>query len=281
MLDLDPSHQLAPPDPLRRAWTGVATSAVVHLLLIALVLWAERPQRFLLTRATDSLETAQRERKQVQAIYLAPPRPRPLPPTVRQGPAPPHPVTPPAPAETKPPPPPPATTPERTADPASVPDKAEAPAPEATTPAPTPTVQRHIRSLAFHPGEFASPLTRTDPVPEWQRPPDLGSLGAKCTPGPPHVRAPDEPVKYGVVAGRVYRQGSTEPLVGAVLSVMGTPYQTTSDSNGDYVLRFDEDLVANCQVQYVRVAADGFVSQLLVLSTGPAERSDVSLRSRP
>jgi hypothetical protein len=61
--------------------------------------------------------------------------------------------------------------------------------------------------------------------------------------------------------------------------VTGTANRKVSDSNGDYVLRFDSDLLANCQVQYVQVTADGFISQNLILSSGPAVRNDINLRT--
>lgn len=280
MLDLDPLHTEALEEsPLRRAWTGIASSTAVHLLLLGVVLWVERPQRFLLTRPVDSLQAAQRSRPQVNMVYLAPPRPRPLPPAIKVGPQQPHPVTPPTP----PAPPPPSPDRNQTADPASAPstgDVGSTPKPPdaPAVPVPAPPVH-HLRSLAFHPGEFASPLTPPNPDPVWRRPPDLGTIGNKCVPGPRPVHGPDDPVKYGVVAGRVYRQGSDVPLAGADLQVIGTPYRTVSDSNGDYVLRFDADLLANCQVQNVQVTADGFISQSLILSSGPSTRNDINLRS--
>lgn len=273
----EPLTDAAEPAPARPAWVGVATSALVHLALLTAVLWVERPQKFVLTRAVDSLEQARRERaKAVNFVYLAPPRPRPLPPTVRQGPQPPHKVEPPTPPAPVTPPPVPEMK-DKTADPATEKNETARSDPLAFDPAaPAPAPVHRMRSLAFNPGEYASPLTRTDPTPIWHQPPDLGSIGNKCVPGPPHTRRPDEPVTYGIVAGRVYQQGSTAPLAGAVLSVMGTPYQTTSDSNGEYVLRFDADLLSNCQVQNVRVTLDGFISQLLVLSSGGGS-SDVNL----
>lgn len=275
MLDFEPASQPLERSKWRRAVTGVATSSLVHLALLALIFWVGRPRKFELTRPVDSVDLARRAQRQVNMVYLTPPpaRPRTLPPTIRQGPEPPHKVEPPTPPA-PPTPPPPTDQRDKTPDPASEPSTVEVPAPLPDPTTPTPV--HHIRSLAFHPGEFASPLTRPEPEPTWRRPPDLGAIGSKCVPGPPHTRAPNEPITYGVVAGRVYQTGSREPLAGAVLSVMGTPYQTTSDSNGEYVLRFDADLLGNCQVQNVRVTRDGFLSQLLVLSTGGGT-SDVNL----
>lgn len=283
MLDFDPLNAEAPEgSPLRRAWTGVASSTAVHLLLVGLVLWVERPQRFLLTRPVDSLQLAQQNRRQVNMVYLTQPRPKPLPPAIKVGPQQPHPVTPPEPPA-PPTPPPPTTDPNKTLDPAAAPSAGDVGStpkpPEApSTPVPAPPVH-HMRSLAFHPGEFASPLTPPNPDPVWRQPPDLGTIGNRCVPGPKPVHGPSDPIKYGVVAGRVYRQGSDVPLVGADLQVIGTPYRTVSDSNGDYVLRFDADLLANCQVQNVQVTADGFISQNLILTSGPSTRNDINLRA--
>ena len=85
---------------------------------------------------------------------------------------------------------------------------------------------------------------------------------------------------WGVVAGRVYRLGTTDPLIGATLQVLGTPYSTISDEQGDYVLRFDAWPLKNCEAQYVRVQLNGFVAQTLVLTIGATTRSDVQLRGR-
>ena len=100
----------------------------------------------------------------------------------------------------------------------------------------------------------------------------------RCTPGPPRSAA--DPIEWGVVAGRVFRLGTTDPLVGATLQILGTPYSTISDEQGDYVLRFDTWPLRNCEAQYVRVQMDGFVAQTLTLSIGVTSRSDVQLRGR-
>ena len=82
------------------------------------------------------------------------------------------------------------------------------------------------------------------------------------------------------MAGRVYRLGTTDPLIGATLQVLGTPYTATSDEHGDYALRFDTWPLRNCQEEFVRVTLDGFVTQTLNLTIGAASRSDVQLRGR-
>jgi hypothetical protein len=74
--------------------------------------------------------------------------------------------------------------------------------------------------------------------------------------------------------------GTTLPLVGATLQVLGTSYTTISDEQGDYTLKFDTWPLKNCEQQFVRVQLDGFVAQTLVLSMGATNRSDVTLRGR-
>ncbi|MEO7332998.1 MAG: hypothetical protein ABIZ71_03555 [Gemmatimonadales bacterium] len=142
----------------------------------------------------------------------------------------------------------------------------------------TETPRRRNPSIAFRGGQVGSPLTRSDPSPAWQRTPNVAGLTPRCKPGPPRSAA--DPMDWGVVAGRVYRLGTTDPLVGATLQVLGTPFSTISDEQGDYVLRFDAWPLKNCEAQYVRVQLNGFVAQTLVLGIGATTRSDVQLRGR-
>ena len=87
--------------------------------------------------------------------------------------------------------------------------------------------------------------------------------------------------QFGMVLGRIYRQDNGRPLVGAHLQMLGTPYVTFTDGNGEYRFRFDMSLVDNCRTQYVRVTAAGYESRLLVLVVGPNVRSDdVALKKK-
>ena len=103
----------------------------------------------------------------------------------------------------------------------------------------------------------------------------------KCT---PHPVAPSDSagsIAYGAVIGRIFRQDTGQPLAGAHLQMLGTPYVTFTDERGEYRFRFDLSLVDNCRTQYVRVSARGYESRLLVLVVGRAVRSeDVHLRHR-
>jgi hypothetical protein len=85
----------------------------------------------------------------------------------------------------------------------------------------------------------------------------------------------------GTVIGRIFKQDSGRPLVGAHLQMLGAPYVAFTDDNGEYRFRFDLSMVDNCRTQYVRVTAPGYESRLLVLVVGENIRSeDVRLRRR-
>lgn len=99
-----------------------------------------------------------------------------------------------------------------------------------------------------------------------------------CTPAPP--RPTGEPVALATVSGRVYRQGTRIPLGGAHLQLIGTPYVTFSNDDGEYDLRFDPSLVDACRTQYVRVTAPGFRAQTLVLYLGPSASNDIPMSQR-
>jgi len=272
----------------RNPWIGVLTSALVHGSIVTAVIWHEARPDFSLRAQADSVELAARQAQQVQMLYLPPPAPSEVDGRSR---------TPPkaaAPKVIETPPPPPETEAERevtkgeegarseednvpadggASAPTTVPDGFAAPA------TPTEAPRRRIPSIAFRGGTpGSSRVTQTDPSPAWRQPPTLEGATPRCHPGPP--RRAGDPIDWGVVAGRVYQLGTTEPLVGANLQVLGTPYTTTSDQNGDYVLRFDTWPLKNCEQQYVRVQLDGFVSQTLTLTMGVTARSDVTLRGR-
>ena len=278
--------QLAPLPATRRPWIGVVSSVLIHGTLLTLVLWSEAHPNFSLRPQADSVELAARRARAVSMVYLPPPAPSPIDgrsriPKKKPDPAP-APPPPPAPPEERPP----AKGDEgaKSAEdnvaadggasaPSVVPEGLPTPAP------PTEPPRRHIPSIAFRGGQpGASEITRTDPSPTWQAPPTLAGATPRCIPGPP--RSASDPIEFGVVQGRVYQLGTSLPLVGATLQVLGTPYSTVSDAHGDYVLRFDSWPLRNCQEEYVRVQLDGFVSQTLNLTIGSVARSDVQLRGR-
>ena len=103
----------------------------------------------------------------------------------------------------------------------------------------------------------------------------------KCVPSPVAPADSAAPVQFGTVVGKIYRQEGGRPLAGAHLQMLGTPYVTFTDSEGEYRFRFDLSLMNNCRTQYVRVTAKGYESRLLVLLVGQNVRSeDVHLQKR-
>lgn len=93
-----------------------------------------------------------------------------------------------------------------------------------------------------------------------------------CVPRPRPAGAEKEMVE---LVGRVYTP-SHQPLPGAFLQIIGTPYSTFSDQSGTYRLTFDAALVDNCRTQFVRVVADGYRGRNLILGMGPGD-TDVLL----
>ena len=102
----------------------------------------------------------------------------------------------------------------------------------------------------------------------------------RCIPKPSAPRDSAAAPEYGTVVGKIYRQDSGQPLAGAHLQMLGTPYVTFTDDLGEYHFRFDLSLVDNCRTQYVRVTAPGYESRLLVLMVGQNVRSDDVLLKR-
>ena len=152
-------------------------------------------------------------------------------------------------------------------------------APPRPAPAPVATIESEARRI------FGRPRLRTRPgvgpravrPMEAYRPDDP----TKCTSSPVAPRDSAGLIEYGTVIGRIFRQDNGQPLAGAHLQMLGTPYVTFTDGRGQYRFRFDLSLVDNCRTQYVRVSAGGYESRLLVLVVGRAVRSeDVHLRRR-
>lgn len=276
--------QFTPKTTTRPAWIGVVISVLIHGTILSAVIWGEAHPAFALHPQADSVEIAARHARAVSMVFLPPPAPSRLDGRAHQKRPKPDPVpTPPPPEQVAERPPAKGDEGARSAEdnvaalggasaPTTVPDAIPLPTP------PTEPPKRHLPSIAFHGGQPGSELGRTDPSPAWSRPPSLAGTTPQCTPGP--ARSASDPIDWGVVAGRVYHLGTTEPLAGATLQILGTPYSTISDEHGDYVLRFDAWPLRNCQEEYVRVQLDGFVSQTLNLTIGVNTRSDVQLRGR-
>ena len=101
-----------------------------------------------------------------------------------------------------------------------------------------------------------------------------------CVPRARPARAPGTPVDLGVITGIVYREGTREPLGGAFLQILGTPYSAFADARGAYALSFDKSLVDDCRTQYVQVSKDGFAPRRLILSLGHRVSNDIPLNRR-
>lgn len=99
-----------------------------------------------------------------------------------------------------------------------------------------------------------------------------------CRPAPRRALAPGEKPVMGHVEGRVYREGTTIPLAGAFLQIIGTGYSTFADDEGRYRLEFDQSLVDQCRTQYVQVTRDGFRPRRLILALGARSSNDVLMR---
>ena len=102
----------------------------------------------------------------------------------------------------------------------------------------------------------------------------------RCVDVPDLGRNPDGTPVLASVMG-IVRDPSGRPLSGAHLQIVGAPFATFSDGNGNYRLEFDPALLQRCRVQVVRVVADGFRHADLTLAIGRQVRSDdVILRRR-
>jgi hypothetical protein len=271
-------------------------SAALHAALLVLAVQLSRaPEEPAAERTkADASDSA----RQVQMVYLPPP-----PPVPRALPKPPPPPPQPTPPPTPPPPPrqpvpriaPPPEKEQRTPEPdANAPPDAERRAGEEPTnddPAGGEKVGADAKPGSPAPAEdnaatmesearriFGRPRLGTRPGvgPRASRPMEayLPDHPERCVPKQADPTDSTREPQFGVVVGRIFRQDNGEPLAGAHLQMLGTPFVTFTDGNGEYRFRFDQALVDNCRTQYVRVTAAGYESRLLVLMVGQNVRSD-------
>ncbi len=277
---------LKPVPPTRqRAWSPLAVSAGLHLVLLTGA--AVLSRQSLAPESTEPADRPADEARRIDMIYVPPPEPTP----------PPQPTPPPAPVPPAPPPPPRAVRqtapePEPNAPPeaprSSGAETADKPEPEtgepqaaATAPArgqPVATLESEARRI------FGRPrlVTRAGAGPQARRPMEawLPDNSERCIPHPAAPRDSAGPTQLGTVVGRIFRQDNGRPLAGAHLQMIGTPYVTFTDQSGEYRFQFDLALMDNCRTQYVKVTAAGYESRLLVLVVGPNRSEDVRLRRR-
>jgi len=269
------------------------------VLLVLAVLLSRTPEEAVQERKQEVSDTS----RQVRMLYLTPP------PAPKVAPKPPPPPPPPESPPPKPPPPAPPPIPriapppekeQRTPEPdANAPPEAERrdgeepanddptggekAAADAKPGSPVPATDNAVTMESEARRIFGRPRLGPRPGagPRASRPMEayLPDHPERCIPKQPEPS--DSAPQYGVVVGRIYRQDSGEPLAGAHLQMLGTPYVTFTDGNGEYHFRFDLALVDNCRTQYVRVSAQGYESRLLVLMVGQNVRSeDVLLKKR-
>jgi outer membrane biosynthesis protein TonB len=129
----------------------------------------------------------------------------------------------------------------------------------------------------------AGPMGRVGPTQpdnrDWR--PSFPEAAGRCVEIPDLGKNPDGTPVLATVIGRVLADDRRSPLAGAHLQIVGTPFSTFSNGNGEYRLEFDPKLLERCRVQYVRVAREGFGGELLTLSIGERITSDdVVLRRR-
>ena len=270
------------PNRQRRAWSPLAVSAAVHLVLLVVAAGLSRP-----SPASESTERSDRpaeEARRIDMIYVPPVEPTPPPAPVRPAPPPRPPArqTTPEPEPNAPPEAARSSGAETTEDPK--PQTREPEAENAAAPA-APAKEEAVATLESEARRiFGRPrlVTRAGAGPQALRPMEawLPENSERCI---PHPAAPSDSAgtgQLGTVVGRIFRQDNGRPLAGAHLQMIGTPYVTFTDESGEYRFRFDLALMDNCRTQYVRVSAAGYESRLLVLVVGPNRSEDVRLRRR-
>ena len=270
------------PPNRQHAWSPLAVSAGVHLVLLAVAAGLSRR-----SPAPESTERADRpadEARRIEMIYVPPAEPTPPPAPVRPPPPPPSAVR-----QTAP-------EPEPNAPPEAVrssgsetveeskPQTGE-PQGEPAATAATPAREQAVATLESEARRiFGRPrlVTRAGAGPQATRPMEawLPENSERCIPRPAVPSDSSGPTQFGTVVGRIFRQDNGRPLAGAHLQMIGTPYVTFTDESGEYRFRFDLALMDNCRIQYVRVSAAGYESRLLVLMVGPNRSEDVRLRRR-
>jgi hypothetical protein len=137
----------------------------------------------------------------------------------------------------------------------------------------TPTLESDARRLFGRPSSKLGPVSGSRDNRPWESPVEL-SRG--CT-LPPEESDSTTPPGMAVVTGRILREDNGEPLPGARLQILGTPYGTFSNGRGEYRLVFDRSLVDRCRTQSVRVSAPGYAGRDVILYVGERLSSDVLL----
>ncbi len=279
----------------RRTVASMVSVALHVVLLVVLIRRAMAGQRL------PAQPAAQASERPIQLVF-APPRPKPTP----------RPVAPPVPSQATPTPPAvpltpgpdetpgsrarvtptpeeaPNASPDQERSQASRPDpgeanqatgSAETSVPPAGIAAPTAlatrsaTLESEARRLFGRPSSKLGPVSGTRDNRPWESPVEL-SRGCSL---PEEESDSTVPKGMAVVQGRIFKEGTSEPLAGARLQILGTQYGTFSNGRGEYRLMFDRTLVDRCRTQSVRVTAPGYGQRDVILSLGERISSDVWL----
>jgi hypothetical protein len=279
-----------------RRTAASVVSIVLHVVVIALLI------RQAIAQEKRGAQPAPQVTERPIALDFAPPRPKPTPrpvaPPAQPAPTPTPPAVPltPGPDETpgsrarvepkpeeRPNAPPEATRSEASrpdpGDESDTPTPAKPPAPPSAIAAAPPATNNQPTMESEAQRIFGRPSTKLGPVSgqrdnrPWESPVEL-SRG--CT-LPAEEQDSTVPKGMAVVAGRILKEGSNEPLSGARLQILGTQYGTFANSKGEYRLVFDRTLVDRCRTQSVRVTAPGYGTRDVILSIGERISSDVWL----
>jgi hypothetical protein len=277
------------PHEHERDWLALAVSTLVHVVLILLVLVLAR--RLAEEQAATPKAPTPEDTREVAMIYLPPPpTPQPLPSPQPAPEPPPVEVSPPAPRTENPvPEPEPNAPPEatRTEGPSERVDNA---APSATRG--DPTAPEDAGAVETPEGVALEVTMETEArrIFGRKRGAAVDDAGPRATRPIESAKVPDSPCAdiprdstgapvQGVVQGVVRDQNTGQLLPGAHLQMVGQPYATFANNRGEFRLIFDVTLMADCRVQYVRIEAPGFRSQMLPIVIGGGV-STVALRRR-
>jgi hypothetical protein len=152
------------------------------------------------------------------------------------------------------------------------------PPPSAIAAAPTPDVTSAMvadaRRIFGRPSSKLGPVSGSRDNRPWESPYPMPSEGCSLPP----EEHPDSTLPPGMasIAGRVYYEGTSVPVAGARLQILGTAYGTFANERGEYRLIYASNLVDRCRTAAVRVTAAGYSGRDLILHIG-AGTTDVPL----
>lgn len=280
--------------PIGRRTVASVVSVALHITVVGLLIRQALAEQ----RRPDRPPASASSERPIQLVF-APPRPRPTPrpvaPPARPEDVPAVPLTPgpdqspgsraqvsPTP-EPEPNAPPEASRSEATRpEPGSetrTPGRAEVTSPPSAIAAPaaptsnSPTLESEAQRIFGRPSSKLGPVSGQADNRPWESPVEL-SRG--CT-LPAEEQDSTVPKGMAVVQGKIFKEGTSEPLAGARLQILGTQYGTFSNGRGEYRLVFDRTLVDRCRTQSVRVTAPGYGKRDVILSLGERISSDVWL----